>query len=213
MVNKVINGLLSIIYYFLSKSLEKNKSVELSKTESSEYYFDVIEGKIKLEPNLFIDRPLVDREGLILENAFDMLSEIANINCAKRVSFYIQGGINEYTVKKLLALGTLGDISDSRHEDLIYQYIDSENPDLSFIGLCSMCEMLGRKVLSENMANKVIERLLSIILERKGYEETVQAVIALHKVGYEEIDEILIKAKLAYPEIGEELERYEIGKK
>ncbi len=70
-----------------------------------------------------------------------------------------------------------------------------------------MCEMLGRKVLSENMANQVIDRLLSIVLERKGSnEDAFEAVSALHKVGYEYIDEILIKAKLADPEIAEEFD-------
>ncbi len=174
--------------------------------EKSDYYFDVIDGKISVDLPFFEDRLEKPKEVSVLEYAFEQLEEIADASCIDKLLAYIAGSIHEYSEKKILSLGVLGYIADDKSEVQIIKYMGSNNYDLSFAAFCSVCIMAQRNVLSKRALSDILEYINTMLVNRTGSnEEVLESLITLKKINHENLNGIINKAILDYHEITDEI--------
>ncbi|MBU6956028.1 hypothetical protein [Hahella sp. HN01] len=172
----------------------------MSKREDYKFYLDVINGNHSNLSYLFTDEPDEIREGIILNHAFDELVELGDKRVVDDLLEYVDEDIHSFNARKCGALYVLGFLGDSRHKCLIQCYIDSDDYNLSYIALGSMCELLLREQLSETVANALVTDLVERLSSGSGsVEKAVECARTLNFIGYQGLDELLNKAASEFP--------------
>jgi len=200
-----------------------NKTVKVCTMKDVNYYFDIIDGNVNdnlledididFDGNFYASENyrLSAKKSAILEYAFDQLEEIADSSCVEKLLTYTSGSIHDYSSKKFLALRALGYICDKRSEDKVIKYMDSSNPDLSFISYCSVCNMAKRNALSKQSFSIIIDYIQNMIINgEKSSEKVFEGICVLKKINHKNYSEIKKIAIRNYPRIKSQLEEIDI---
>ncbi|WP_431685684.1 hypothetical protein [Hahella sp. NBU794] len=173
------------------------------------FYKDVIDGK-KTVPLKIIDIGLdMETEDRVLNYAFEKFAEVASENDAKLLDEYLKGDVNVYSIKKFLAIRTIGEIGGGDYENKMKDFFYSGNKVLSSIALSSLCEMYSRNVLSRSMRVDFQQTMLSLIHnDKSASEDVIECYLALKRGEYEDFDEIFSNLKEKNPEAAYLVEKW-----